>query len=82
MALMLSLRSGQFFRGSLPSEPMRLETMQANGPASWILGLVETRSKRFRKVTLTSDGLNRRSTPSMTGPRQVRELRVGCGRGS
>ena len=43
--------------GPLFSEPMRVETVQANGPASWVLGLVEPQSERFRKVTLTADEL-------------------------
>ena len=29
----------------------------ANGPASWVVGLVGTQSERFRKVTLTADDL-------------------------
>ena len=33
---------------------MRVETVQANGPASRVIGLVGTHSERFRKVTLTS----------------------------
>src|SRR5262245_56352656 len=36
---------------------MRVETVQANGPASWVVGLVGTRSERFRKVTLTAQQL-------------------------
>jgi len=36
---------------------MRVETVQANGPASWAVGLVGTQSERFRKVTLTADDL-------------------------
>lgn len=38
---------------------MRVETVQANGPASWVIGLVGTHSERFRKVTLTSTDLDR-----------------------
>ncbi|MBZ0160837.1 MAG: DUF3883 domain-containing protein [bacterium] len=38
---------------------MRVETVQANGPASWVVGLVGTHSERFRKVTLTADELER-----------------------
>ena len=36
---------------------MRVETAQANGPGSWVVGLVGTQSERFRKVTLTADDL-------------------------
>jgi hypothetical protein len=33
--------------------------VQANGPASWVLGLVGTQSERFRKVTLTAEDVGR-----------------------
>ncbi|MBS3919352.1 MAG: DUF3883 domain-containing protein [Deltaproteobacteria bacterium] len=33
---------------------MRVETVRANGPDTWIVGLVGTQSERFRSVTLTS----------------------------
>lgn len=36
-----------------------METVQANGLASWVVGLVGTQSERFRKVTLTAADLNR-----------------------
>ncbi len=48
------LREGQVLTGSLFSEPMRVETVRANGPDAWVAGLVGTQSERFRKVTLTS----------------------------
>jgi superfamily II DNA or RNA helicase len=54
---MLPLVPGQILTGSLFNEPMRVETVQANGPASWAVGLVGTQSERFRKVTLTADEL-------------------------
>lgn len=38
---------------------MRVETVQPNGPASWVVGLVGTQSERFRKVTLTAAELAR-----------------------
>src|SRR5213594_1153673 len=47
-------REGPILTGSLFNEPMRVETVQANGPASWVVGLVGTQSERFRKVTLTA----------------------------
>ena len=50
---------GQILTGSLFNEPMRVETVQANGPASWVVGLVGTQSERFRKVTLTAADLDR-----------------------
>jgi superfamily II DNA or RNA helicase len=48
------LREGQILTGSLFSEPMRVETVRANGPDTWVAGLVGTQSERFRKVTLTT----------------------------
>lgn len=53
----LILLEGQVLTGPLFNEPMRVETVQANGPASWMVGLVGTQSERFRKVTLTVDEL-------------------------
>jgi hypothetical protein len=50
---------GQILTGSLFNEPMRIETVLANGPASWVVGLVGTQSERFRKVTLTAADLDR-----------------------
>src|SRR5262245_39965601 len=48
---------GQIVTGALFSEPMRVETVQANGPASWIVGLVGMQTERFRKATLTEADL-------------------------
>src|SRR2546425_11532961 len=48
-----SIRPGQVLTGPLFSEPMRVETVQESGPASWVVGLVGTQSERFRKVTLS-----------------------------
>src|ERR1700680_3144509 len=50
---------GQLLMGSLFNEPMRVETVQGNGPASWVVGLVGAQSERFRKVTLTADDVGR-----------------------
>lgn len=47
-----ALNPGQVLIGPLFSEPMRVETLQANGPDNWIVGMVGTRSERFRKVAL------------------------------
>jgi len=44
---------GQILRGSLFSEPMRVETVRAGGDGMWVLGLVGVSSERFRKVTLS-----------------------------
>lgn len=51
------ISSGQILTGSLFNEPMRVETVRENGPASWVVGLVGTQSERFRKVTLNGDQL-------------------------
>ncbi len=48
---------GQILTGALFSEPMRIETVHANGPATWVVGLVGTQSERFRKVTLAATDL-------------------------
>ncbi|SRR6266487_399551 len=50
---------GQTLIGPLFNEPMRVETVQPNGAASWIVGLVGTNSERFRKVTMTAEDLMR-----------------------
>ena len=50
---------GQIVTGSLFNEPMRVETVQANGPSSWVVGLVGTQSERFRKVTLAAADFDR-----------------------
>jgi hypothetical protein len=42
---------GQILVGPLFNEPMRVETVQSNGTASWIVGFVGANSERFRKVT-------------------------------
>ncbi len=49
----LDLREGQVLIGALFREPMRVETVQANGPDTWVAGLVGMQSERYRKVTLT-----------------------------
>ena len=48
------LNPGQILTSTLFNEPMRVETVRANGPDTWIVGLVGTQSERFRSVTLTS----------------------------
>jgi superfamily II DNA or RNA helicase len=54
-----SLSVGQILIGPLFNEPIRLETVQPNGAAGWIAGLVGTNSERFRKVTITAEDLER-----------------------
>jgi superfamily II DNA or RNA helicase len=36
-----------------------VETVQPNGPAAWVVGMVGTRTDRFRRVALTADDLLR-----------------------
>lgn len=48
------LREGQILLGPLFNEAMRVETVRADGPDTWVIGLVGTQSERFRKVNLTS----------------------------
>jgi hypothetical protein len=55
----LQLSPGQILIGPLFNEPMRLETVQTNGAASWNVGLVGTNSERFWKVTITTEDLAR-----------------------
>jgi superfamily II DNA or RNA helicase len=50
---------GQILTGPLFSEPMRVETVLANGPSSWVVGLAGTQSERFRKVTLSAADIDR-----------------------
>src|SRR6266446_1010698 len=74
-----SLRAGQILTGPLFNEPMRVETVQSNGAASWIVGVVGTNSERFRKVTVTAEDLKRLNvldpTRSFTGDGRL--LRLG-----
>lgn len=51
------LREGQILTGPLFNEPMRVETIRPNNPDSWVVGLVGTRSEKFRSVTLTATDL-------------------------
>ena len=51
------LNEGQILTGSLFSEPMRVETVRADGPGAWVAGLAGMLSERFRRVKLTSDDL-------------------------
>jgi superfamily II DNA or RNA helicase len=48
------IEPGQILIGDLFNEPVRVVTVQSNGMDSWLLGIVFTRSERFRTVTLSS----------------------------
>ena len=52
-----SISPDQILTGALFSEPMRVETAREGASGSWTVGLVGTRTERFRKVTLTADDL-------------------------
>ncbi len=54
----LPFREGQVLIGALFNEPMRVETVRANGPDNWVVGLVGIQSERFRKVTLSAEDIN------------------------
>ncbi len=60
-----AILSGPFF-----SEPMRVETVRAQGAGNWVVGLVGTQSERFRSVTLSSDDLNTLSVMEPTATYQ------------
>ena len=52
------LSEGQVLTGPLFSEPMRVETVRADGSDVWVAGLVGMQSDRFRRVTLTPDDMS------------------------
>ena len=54
-----ALGAGQILTGPLFNEPMRVETVPADGPAPWVVDLAGANSERFRKVTLTAGDLER-----------------------
>ena len=74
-----ALNPGQILTGPLFNEPMRVETVQADSPATWIVGLVGANSERFRKVTLAAGDLERLAIldpqPSFAGDGRL--LRLG-----
>ena len=47
------LEPGQVLAGPMFAEPVRVETVSANGAGSLTVGVVEIRSERFRRVVLT-----------------------------
>jgi superfamily II DNA or RNA helicase len=53
-----ALEPGQIISGPLFNERMRVETVRANGPDAWSVGLVGIQSERFRSVTLTAGDLS------------------------
>ena len=65
--------------GPLSTSRLRVETVQSNGAASWIVGLVGANSERFRKVTMTAEDLQRLSVldPKHSFNGDGRLLRLG-----
>lgn len=57
---------GQILTGPQFSEPVRVETVMADGPGSWVLGVVGTKTERFRRVSLTEADLAQVSIQSAT----------------
>ena len=57
---------GQILTGPQFSEPVRVETVKADGPDSWVLGVVGTKTERFRRVTLTEADLAQLAIQSAT----------------
>ena len=53
----ITVRPGQVISGPLFSEQIRVETVSANGPDFWELGLVGHTSGRFSRVRLTAEEL-------------------------
>lgn len=75
----LPIREGQILAGSLFNEPMRVETVRAEGSRAWIVGLVGLRSEQFRRVTLRGDDLDGLtvSDPSLSYDGDGHLLRLG-----
>ncbi len=48
---------GQTVTRPLFDEPMKVETVEANGRESWTVGLVGSKSEKFRRVILTAADL-------------------------
>jgi len=53
------IKPGQILIGDLFNEPVRVVTVEANGIDSWVIGVVFTRSERFRTVTLSSADISK-----------------------
>jgi hypothetical protein len=70
---------GQILEGPLFSEPMRIEAITSDGPNRWTLGLVGTKTERFRRVTLTATDLESLSVtqPGFTYDGDASLLRLG-----
>jgi hypothetical protein len=54
----IDIRTGQVLSGPLFDEPMRVEAIQKESPETLTLGLVGTRTERFRRVSLSASELD------------------------
>jgi superfamily II DNA or RNA helicase len=74
-----AIQPGHVLTGALFNEPMRVETVRANGPGVWEVGVVGVQSDRFRRVTLTAQDLEaltlQEALPTYIGDGQL--LRLG-----
>ena len=68
MTIDTAIREGQVLTGPLFSEPMRVETVRANGADSVVAGLVGQRTERFSRVTLTSADIAALTIAEPTSP--------------
>lgn len=77
--IVTDLRPGLLLTGPLFSEPVRVETVEPNGPSSWTVGVVGTQSERFRRVTLSAGEIGQLSVvrPESSFDGDGRLLRVG-----
>ena len=57
---------GQILTDPQFSEPVRVETVKADGAAGWVLGVVGIKSERFRRVTLSEADLAQLTVQSAT----------------
>jgi superfamily II DNA or RNA helicase len=75
----LPIREGQIVTGSLFNEPMRIETVRAEGAHAWVVGLVGLRSEQFRRVTLRGEDLDGLTIvePSLSYDGDAHLLRLG-----
>jgi len=73
-----TIQPGHILSGALFNEPMRVETVRANGPDVWDVGLVGVQSDRFRRVTLTAQDLEaltlQTTLPTYAGDGQLLHL--------
>ena len=53
------IEPGQVLEGDLFNEPMRVETISADGPEAWNLGLSGMQTEKFRRVRLSNQDLSK-----------------------